>query len=143
MIVRRPFFVQFFWLPVHPFKNLKIMKFILFFSTIFLLNLTNPITATAQTNAPAGMTSKFKVYGNCGMCEKRIEKAAKIKGVTKADWDGDSQMLTIQFNEKKVTPAKVQKAVAAVGHDTDNDRAKDKVYNKLPDCCQYERPLKS
>ena len=33
-------------------------------------------------------TEKFKVYGNCGMCEKRIEKAASsVDGVSKADWD--------------------------------------------------------
>jgi hypothetical protein len=54
------------------------MKFSIFFSTIFLLNLS---FSSAQTNAVPGMTTKFKVYGNCGMCEKRIEKAAKIKGV--------------------------------------------------------------
>ncbi len=115
------------------------MKFILFFSAILLLNLTNPITTSAQASAETGMTSKFKVYGNCGMCEKRIEKAAKIKGVTLADWDVDSKILTIHFDEKKVTPGKVHQAVAAVGHDTDKVRAKDKVYAKLHGCCQYER----
>lgn len=115
------------------------MKFILFFSTIFLFNLTNPTTASAQASTAPGMTAKFKVYGNCGMCEKRIEKAAKIKGVKLADWDVDSKILTIHFDEKKVTPGKVHQAVAAVGHDTDKVRAKDKVYAKLHGCCQYER----
>jgi copper chaperone CopZ len=109
------------------------MKHILFFSILFFCSFQ---TLNAQT---AGMTSKFKVYGNCGMCEKRIEKAAKIKGVTLADWDVDSKMLTIHFDEKKVTPMKVHQAVAAVGHDTDKVRAKDKVYAKLHGCCQYER----
>jgi len=116
------------------------MKPILFFSTIFLLNLTNPITANAQTDATTGMTSKFKVYGNCSMCEKRIEKAAKIKGVTFADWDVDSKILTIHFDEKKASPMKVHQALAAVGHDTDKVRASDKAYAKLHTCCQYERP---
>jgi copper chaperone CopZ len=109
------------------------MKHILFFSTICFFSFQ---TLNAQTG---GMTSKFKVYGNCGMCEKRIEKAAKIKGVTFADWDVDSKMLTIHFDEKKVTPGKVQQAVAAVGHDTDKVRASDKAYAKLHSCCQYER----
>ena len=118
------------------------MKLILFISTIFFLNLTNPILCSAQANATSGMTTKFKVYGNCGMCEKRIEKAAKIEGVTSADWDVDTKMLTIQFDETKVKPSKVHQAVAAVGHDTDKVRADDKVYAKLHGCCQYERPAK-
>lgn len=85
------------------------------------------------------MTAKFKVYGNCGMCEKRIEKAAKIEGVSFADWDEDSKILTIHFDETKVKPGKVHQAVAAVGHDTDKVRAEDKVYAKLHGCCQYVR----
>jgi len=117
------------------------MKLSIFFSTIFLFMLCQSSISSAQTSADAklGMTTKFKVYGNCGMCEKRIEKAAKIKGVTFADWDVDSKILTIHFDEKKVTPGKVHQAVAAVGHDTDKVRASDKVYAKLHGCCQYER----
>ena len=117
-----------------------IMKSFLFFSTIFLFNLANPIATSAQSGTPSFMTAKFTVYGNCGMCEKRIEKAAKIKGVTLADWDVDTKILTIHFDEAKVKPGKVHEAVAKVGHDTDKVRAKDKVYNKLHGCCKYERP---
>lgn len=112
------------------------MKQILFFSIfIFSFNF-------AQAQQPAGgeMTAKFKVYGNCGMCEKRIEKAAKIKGVSFADWDVDSKMLTVHFDAKKVKPTKIHQAVAGVGHDTDKVRAEDKVYNKLHECCLYDRP---
>ena len=29
-------------------------------------------------------TDSFKVYGNCGMCQKRIEKAVKLEGVSAA-----------------------------------------------------------
>ena len=37
-------------------------------------------------------TEKFKVYGNCSMCEKRIEKAAlAVDGVSKADWDKETK----------------------------------------------------
>jgi len=95
-------------------------------------------TSQAQTDNNA-MTTKFKVYGNCGMCEKRIEKAAKIEGVTQADWDVDSKMLTLVFDPVKVKPGQVHKAVAAVGHDTDKERADDAVYDALHECCKYER----
>jgi copper chaperone CopZ len=85
------------------------------------------------------MTAKFKVYGNCGMCEKRIEKAAKIEGVTVADWDVDTKMLSVTFDAAKVKPGQIHKAVAAVGHDTDKVKADDAVYNDLHGCCQYDR----
>ncbi len=88
-----------------------------------------------------GKTEEIKVYGNCGMCENRIETAAKsVDGVTAADWDKDTKMLALTFDESKTNTHKVQMAVAKAGHDTDMHKAKDEVYNNLPGCCKYERP---
>ncbi|MDP1622214.1 MAG: cation transporter [Bacteroidales bacterium] len=88
-------------------------------------------------------TEKIKVYGNCGMCKSRIEKAAKsVKGVIKATWDDEDAMLTVTFDDTKTTTLKIEEAVAKVGHDTDHTKAADKVYNALPGCCQYDRPEK-
>lgn len=84
-------------------------------------------------------TETFKVYGNCGMCEKRIEKAAKIDGVTNADWNDETQMITISFDPSKTSVDKIHKAIAAVGHDTDKEKSTDEVYKKLPGCCKYDR----
>ena len=98
---------------------------------------------TPQTGASAEMTAKFKVYGNCGMCEKRIEKAAKIDGVAFADWDVDTKILTVTFDANKVKPAQIHKAVAAAGHDTEKVKAPDEVYAELPECCRYERDDKN
>lgn len=113
------------------------MKYGIFFSIFFLLNIS---IGNSQTPAASEMTTKFKVYGNCGMCEKRIEKAAKIDGVMAADWDVETKMLTVAFDPAKVKPGQVHKAVADVGHDTDKVRASDEVYDNLHGCCQYERP---
>ncbi|MFN0176881.1 MAG: heavy-metal-associated domain-containing protein [Saprospiraceae bacterium] len=118
------------------------MKLTLFFSITFLFSLANPIAMSAQNEAKTGMTTKFKVYGNCGMCEKRIEKAAAIDGVISADWDEETKLLTVQFDETKLKPGKIHQAVAAIGHDTDKVRAEDRVYDKLHGCCKYERPAK-
>ena len=93
--------------------------------------------------AKAAKTEKIKVYGNCGMCKTRIEKAAKsVQGVTKATWDSEDAMLTVTYNDTKTTTLKIEEAVAKVGHDTDNARASDKTYDALPGCCQYDRPKK-
>ena len=86
-------------------------------------------------------TEKLKVYGNCGMCESRIEKVVnELDGVSSADWDKETMMLEVNFNSSKTDVHKVHMAVAKVGHDTDMHKAKDEVYEALPGCCKYERP---
>ena len=88
----------------------------------------------------ADKSEKFKVKGNCGMCEKRIEKAAlSVDGVSKADWSKETKKLEVVFDDAKSDVHKVHMAVAKVGHDTEMHKAKDEVYNKLPGCCKYDR----
>jgi len=109
------------------------MKTIYLTMVIALLSLT---TVFGQAKA-----EKFKVYGSCGMCENRIEKAAKaVDGVTMADWDKETKMLKVTLDASKTDVKKVHMAVAKVGHDTDLMKADDKVYNALPGCCKYDRP---
>jgi copper chaperone CopZ len=85
-------------------------------------------------------TEKFEVKGNCGMCETRIEKAAKsVDGVTKVDWVQETKMLTVAFDSTKTNVHKVQMAIAKAGHDTPMHKATDEAYNALPGCCKYDR----
>ena len=80
------------------------------------------------------------VAGNCGMCQARIEKAAKtVAGVTAASWDKDTKILQVTFDAKQTSLPDVEKAIAAVGHDTKSFKADAKVYENLPPCCLYER----
>lgn len=85
-------------------------------------------------------TEKFKVKGNCGMCEKRIEKAANsVDGVQSADWNKESKMIEVNFDDAKTSTDKIEMAIAKVGHDTPHHKAKEEVYNELPGCCKYDR----
>lgn len=85
----------------------------------------------------------FKVYGQCGMCETRIENSLKdVEGVLWVDWEIETLELTVKFDSSKITLAEIKKKVAAVGHDSDAVRASDEVYNNLHPCCKYERPSK-
>jgi len=108
---------------------------------ILLISLTIGINATAQDkNQTSNLkTESFKVAGSCGMCKTRIEKAAKVDGVSKAEWDSEKQLLTVTYNPEKIKIDDIQKKIAAVGHDTEKFKAEDKVYDKLPGCCKYER----
>jgi len=85
-------------------------------------------------------TETFKVLGNCEMCKTRIEKAAKsVDGVTVAEWNVETKMLALTFDDSKTNVTKVQEAIAKVGHDTDKYKATDEAYNKIAGCCKYER----
>ncbi len=84
-----------------------------------------------------------KVYGKCGMCKTRIEKAAKSEdGVSKAKWNQKKQELTVTYDPDVTKLEDVEKKVAEAGHDTENVRADDKVYANLHGCCKYDRPEK-
>uniref|UniRef100_UPI0032162A93 cation transporter n=1 Tax=uncultured Draconibacterium sp. TaxID=1573823 RepID=UPI0032162A93 len=105
-----------------------------------VLSLVALFVMGAFTVFAGNKTEKIKVYGNCGMCESRIEKAVNcVNGVSKADWDKETKMLEVTFDDSKTNIHKVHMAVAAVGHDTDMHKAKDEVYDKLPGCCKYKR----
>jgi len=88
----------------------------------------------------ANKTEKIEVKGNCGMCEKRIEKAAMaVPGVSKADWSKETKKLDVTFDDAKTNLDKVEVAIAKVGHDTPHHKANTAVYDKLPGCCKYDR----
>ena len=85
----------------------------------------------------------FKVNGNCGQCQERIETAAaSVKGVKKAHWDKESHKLALAYADgqaakKKTINEKVAKAIAKAGHDTEKINATSKAYAALPNCCKY------
>lgn len=84
------------------------------------------------------ISTKFKVFGNCEMCQARIEKVVnKFKNVEESEWSPETKMLTIFYKETMPDITEIQKAIAAVGHDTETFKAVDAVYAKLPKCCLY------
>mgnify|MGYP001266296458 CR=1 FL=1 len=88
----------------------------------------------------ANKTEKIEIKGNCEMCESRIEKAASaVEGVSKADWDKTTKKLKITFDDAVTSTDKIELAIAKVGHDTPKHKASKEVYDKLPDCCKYDR----
>jgi copper chaperone CopZ len=96
--------------------------------------------ASAQTTPAASakvVTANIKVYGNCGMCKDRIEKALDTKGVKQAKWNIATKNLEVIYVPEKITEKKIRELVSAAGHDTDSTKAKDAVYAKLPFCCLY------
>lgn len=100
--------------------------------------LTFAVQAQAKKNKNLKYTTE--VNGNCEQCKKRIEKAAfSVPGVKMANWDISTHQLAVVMNEEKATAQDLKKAVAKVGHDTDQIKATDEEYENLHHCCKYER----
>jgi hypothetical protein len=93
----------------------------------------------AQKTTVLNTKENIKVWGNCESCKKRIENAAKSAGAATADWSEESKILALSYDGSKTSSEKIQKAIAASGHDTQNFKGDDKAYNKLPSCCKYDR----
>jgi len=94
-------------------------------------------TSNVNAQSATSKTETLKVSGNCDMCKARIEKAAKIDGVSKAEWNKDTKMLAVTYNPAKTNADAIGKKVAAAGHDTEKIKAEAKAYDKLPSCCKY------
>ena len=100
------------------------------------------IFATAKAQINNLVTDTVKIYGNCGMCKTKIEKAANQNNISKAVWNEETGMAIISYDATKTTKDNILKKIASVGYDSDSYKAPDAIYNKLPGCCQYDRPKK-
>lgn len=95
--------------------------------------------AIASVSSAQEKTEKMKVSGECGMCKKKIEKAATDAGATYAEWSTSSKVLTVKYTGNATNTAKIEKAVAGAGYDTQHVKATNEAYNSLHECCRYER----
>lgn len=101
---------------------------------IFIFLLIAGITLQAQQ-----VTKTAKVRGNCEVCKDKIETAiGQLPGVT-GDWNIETKELTVTYSEKETNLDKILRKVAEVGYDNEKYLADDDVYNRLPDCCLYDR----
>lgn len=97
---------------------------------------------TATSFAQKTKTETFKVNGECGMCKKKIEKAAKEAGAASALWNQQNKMLKVSYSVTSTSTAAIQQKIADAGYDTPDYKATDEAYNSLDACCQYEREMK-
>ncbi|MDB5196154.1 MAG: hypothetical protein JWP88_524 [Flaviaesturariibacter sp.] len=97
----------------------------------------------AQLSFAQSKSETFKVAGECGMCKKKIEGAAKSAGASYASWNEDSKVLTVKYNSTSSNAAKIQKSIAAKGYDTPAFKASEKAYKRLDACCKYDRATAS
>jgi hypothetical protein len=83
-----------------------------------------------------------KIYGNCGMCKSKIDKAGSQKNISEVVWNKDTKIATLTYDAKKTNQEEILKKIALVGYDSDFFLAPDKAYSSLNGCCQYDREAK-
>ena len=97
-----------------------------------------PFTKLEGNSSIKSDTLEIWVNGLCGMCKTRIEEAAMgTRGVEDAAWNADNKLLTIRIRPDRLKTDRLLYRVASAGHDTEEYRAPDPVYDALPGCCKY------
>lgn len=117
-----------------------------FWLLAFLFILVPVISPAQETTVEMAVETKvestvaeatFWVRGNCGSCEKRIERTLKkIDGVSEAEWDQESGDVTVTFDPAKTNQDALETAVAEVGHATKKYEADEEKHDSLPKCCR-------
>jgi len=111
-------------------------------NTLLLLAAAFSVSAgTCSAQIKNIKSNTVQVYGNCNMCKKNIETAANKKHISKAVWNEDTKIAMLSYDSTKTTVDAILKKIAYAGYDNQNYIAPDEAYNKLDQCCQYERKM--
>ena len=130
-------------------KNIKIIASAvviggLIFSFLFG---TPPSTFSLEKSEPSsekilelmGTETSFGVKGNCGMCKKTIETAAKsLDGVINAEWDVNTKQVSLVYDSQIVDLMSIHKVIADSGYGTELVENNTDSYENLPLCCKYD-----
>lgn len=101
------------------------------------------LSGTLHAQVKNAVTENVKVYGNCGMCKKNIEKAGTVQKEATVVWDEATKIARITYDPKKTNQAAILKRIALAGYDNEQFLAPDNVYENLHGCCQYDREAKT
>ena len=70
------------------------------------------------------------------MCKDKIETALDIPGISFAEWDVESKILTVRYNDKKVKEDNIHSIISNLGYATDKLGANQEAQNNLHACCK-------
>ncbi len=118
------------------------MKTLRIYSLFSLLLAIAALTIPTISFAQKTKSETFNVSGECGMCKKKIEKAAKEAGASYAVWNLQTKVLNVTYNASNTSASIIQQKIASVGYDTPQHKSTDEAYNALDECCQYAREIK-
>jgi copper chaperone CopZ len=84
-------------------------------------------------------TVEIQTSAVCDMCKETIEnQLAFTKGVTAAELDVKTAIVTVSYKTNKTTVEEIRTAINEVGYDADDSPAEKKAYENLHHCCQKD-----
>ena len=84
-------------------------------------------------------TVEIQTSAVCDMCKETIEKQlAFTKGVTAANLDVKTAIVTVSYKANKTTVEEIRTAINEVGYDADDSPAVEKAYENLHHCCKKD-----
>ncbi len=116
-------------------KSCKMKKSLLKIMVAIVVLLSTSVGAQTKNTK----TENVVISGNCGMCKKTIEKAGNVKDIAVVEWNKDTKIATVTYDETKTNKEEILKRIAKSGYDTALFKAKKEGYDNLPSCCQYDR----
>lgn len=103
---------------------------------IILTTILSSSVAMAQKSIE---TVEIQTSAVCEMCKETIEKElAFTKGVTAANLDLNTFIVTVSFKTNKTTVEDIRAAINEVGYDADDSPATEEGYEKLHGCCKKD-----
>ena len=82
---------------------------------------------------------KIQTSAVCEMCKETIEKQlAFTKGVTAAELDMETFIVSVSYRSKKTTLDDIRKSINSVGYDADDSKTSKEAYGKLHHCCRKD-----
>ena len=112
-------------------KKLLVASIVLLFNTSSFAQIKNSKTETV------------KIWGNCIICQKKIDSAGYTKKISTVKWNIDSKMAILVYDSTKTNKSQILTRIANAGYDSENHIAPTAVYNNLMECCQYVRTAKA
>lgn len=84
-------------------------------------------------------TVEIQTSAVCDMCKETIEKQlAFTKGVTAAELDVKTAIVTVSYRTKRTTIDAIRAAINEIGYEADNSKPTKEAYDNLHHCCQKE-----
>ena len=93
--------------------------------------------ASAQDDKWSVLT--IRTSSVCDMCETTIEtELIYEKGVKSVDLDLSTDLVKVEYDERKTTPEAIKVALTKLGYSADEQPGDATAFAKLPACCQKE-----
>jgi len=101
------------------------------------------IIATLSINIASAQKSietvEIQTSAVCDMCKETIERQlAFTKGVTAAELDVKTAIVTVSYKTNRTTIEDIRLAINEVGYDADDSKAADEAYEDLHHCCKKD-----